>query len=130
MLQYSPVDATFRALADPTRRAMLERLMSGPKAVSELAAPFPVSLSAIGQHVRVLEECGVVTTDKTGRVRTVRLVPSAMARADRWFQEHRASWERRFERLDAVLADMAEPDAASPSSTTNPSTSIDPNTRE
>jgi DNA-binding transcriptional ArsR family regulator len=90
MLQYPQLDAVFRALSDATRRAMVERLLGGPASVSELAAPFPVSLSAIGQHVQLLEECGLVLTSKQGRVRTVELVPDRLAEAERWFAERRA----------------------------------------
>lgn len=103
MLQHSPVDTIFQALADPTRRAMVERLAAGPASVSDLAAPFPVSLSAIGQHLHVLEDSGLVRTDKVGRVRTVQLVPDRLAAAERWFAGHRARWEQRLDRLGALL---------------------------
>jgi len=109
MLQYSELDQVFHALADPTRRALLERLMSGPASVSELAAPFPVSLSAIGQHIQLLETSGLVRTSKAGRVRTVELAPETLEAAEQWFKTHRARWERRFDRLGALLL---EPEAA------------------
>src|SRR5262245_10972068 len=99
MLQHSTLDDVFHALADPTRRAMVERLTKGAASVSDLAAPFDVSLSAIGQHIRLLEECGVVRTNKSGRTRTVELAPQSLATAERWFTQHRERWERRFDRL-------------------------------
>lgn len=112
MLQRHSIDQVFHALADPTRRAMVERLVAGPASVSALAEPFEVSLSAIGQHVQVLESSGLVRTRKAGRVRTVELVPAALAAAERWFTSHRARWERRFDRLAALLdePDEDEPD--------------------
>src|SRR5687767_4452448 len=103
MLQQAPLDRIFSALADPTRRAMVERLYSGPASVSELATPFSVSLSAIGQHLHVLETSGVVRTRKAGRVRTVELAPDALSAAERWFTGHRQRWERRFDRLEQLL---------------------------
>ena len=104
MLQHASLDRIFHALADPTRRAMVERLGAGPASVSELAAPFDVTLSAIVQHVGLLEESGLVRTAKVGRVRTVELVPDAVAAAEQWFASHRALWARRFDRLADVLA--------------------------
>lgn len=102
MLQQS-LDQVFHALADPTRRQMVERLGAGPASVSELGAPFSVSLSAIGQHLRVLEASGLVRSRKAGRVRTVELSPEALTRAERWFTSHRRRWERRLDRLGALL---------------------------
>jgi DNA-binding transcriptional ArsR family regulator len=89
MLHQASLDQVFHALADPTRRAMVERLMAGPASVSELAAPFPVSLSAIGQHVHLLEASGLVRTTKVGRVRTVKLAPETLTAAERWFARRR-----------------------------------------
>lgn len=108
MLQRLSLDLVFHALADPTRRAMVERLMAGPASVSELAAPFPVSLSAIGQHVQLLEVSGLVRTSKVGRVRRVKLAPEALSAAERWFAGHRRRWERRLDRLGDVL-EASEP---------------------
>lgn len=105
MLQSSDLDELFGALADGTRRAMVERLLSGPASVSELAAPFPVTLTAIGQHLQLLEAAGLVRSTKTGRVRTVTLVPSRLEAAERWFAQHRSRWERRLDRLGALLDD-------------------------
>ena len=102
MLEYS-LDAVLSALADPTRRAMVERLSHGPLSVSALSSPFSVTLAAIGQHIRVLEECGLVSSKKVGRVRTVALQPSALAAADAWFAAHRHRWHERLEALDAIV---------------------------
>lgn len=107
MLQHAALDQVFHALADPTRRAMVERLTAGSASVSELAAPFSVSLSAIGQHVHLLGASGLVRTVKTGRVRTVELVPDALVATERWFASHRERWERRLDSLGKLLA---EPD--------------------
>lgn len=103
MLQHSQLDHVFHALADPTRRAVVERLMDGPASVSELASPFEMSLAAVGQHVALLEASGLVETSKVGRVRTVKLVPETLRSVEAWFESHRKRWERRFDRLNAVL---------------------------
>lgn len=108
MLQHSSLDQVFHALADPTRRAMVERLADGPVSVSDLAAPFPVSLSAIGQHVHLLESSGLVRTSKVGRVRTVELAPDVLATAEQWFASHRSRWERRLDRLGSLLMEPDE----------------------
>lgn len=105
MLQQSKLDALFHALADGTRRAMVERLMTGPASVSELADPFDVSLSAIMQHLQLMEECGLVQSSKEGRVRTVRLHTATLSIAEKWFQQHRERWERRLDRLGELLAE-------------------------
>jgi len=83
----------------------VERLARGPASVSDLAAPFEVTLSAIGQHIRLLEESGVVRTAKSGRTRTVELAPQALTAAERWFTRHRERWEQRFDRLGELLAE-------------------------
>lgn len=113
MLQCSSVDRVFQALADPTRRAMVERLSAGSASVSELATPFSMSLSAIGQHLQVLESSGLVRTQKAGRVRTVELNPEALSTAEQWFSRHRQQWERRFDRLGALLEADDEEEAPS-----------------
>lgn len=82
---------------------MIERLSLGPASVSELAKPFDMTLAAVVQHVKVLEHSGIITTKKTGRVRTCRLAPQGLAAAERWISERRALWERRFDRLGAFL---------------------------
>jgi DNA-binding transcriptional ArsR family regulator len=89
MLNLSAIDASFRALAEPTRRAIVERLSRGPATVSEIARPFAMTLAAIMQHLQVLEESGLICTEKTGRVRTCRLDASAMAMLADWVAERR-----------------------------------------
>jgi len=109
MLEQS-LDRVFHALADPTRRRMLERLARAPMSVSALAEPLDMTLAAVVQHVQVLEDCGVVRTDKVGRVRTCRIEPRALGAAERWIHERRALWEHRFDLLEQVLeADDDEP---------------------
>lgn len=97
------VDRVFHALGDPARRAMVDRLSRGPASVSELAAPFAMTLAAVVQHVRVLEDSGVIVTEKVGRVRTCQLAPRGLATAERWIAERRTLWERRLDRLGALL---------------------------
>jgi DNA-binding transcriptional ArsR family regulator len=99
-----PLDLMFQALADPTRRAMLERLSRSPASVSELAQPFDMSLPAIVQHLAVLEAAGVVKSEKVGRVRTCQLEPGGLSRAEQWINERRIEAERRLDRLGAYLA--------------------------
>ena len=99
----SDLDLTFQALADPTRRAMVERLGRGPASVSELAQPFAMSLPAIVQHLAVLEASGLVRSEKVGRVRTCRVEPAALSLAEQWIDERRADWERRLDRLGEHL---------------------------
>jgi len=110
MLNNPALDLVFQALADPSRRTMVERLSRGPASVSDLAQPFDMSLPAVMQHLQVLESSGLVRSAKTGRVRMCRIEPNALAAAEGWFTKRRASWERRFDRLDAFLAeeDLAE----------------------
>lgn len=99
------LDLTFQALADPARRTMVERLSRGPASVSELAKPLAMTLSAVVQHLAVLEASGLVRSQKVGRVRTCRIQPDALQSAERWISERRASWERRLDRLGAFLAE-------------------------
>ncbi len=104
MLQYSEaLDRAFGALADPARRSMVARLARGPASVSELAQPLEMSLSAVVQHLHVLEESGLVTSEKVGRVRSCRLERPALRAVERWIGDCRATWERRLDRLAAVL---------------------------
>lgn len=98
------LDGLFQALADPTRRAMLERLSRGPASVSDLARPFDMSLPAVVQHLGVLEAAGVVKSEKVGRVRTCQLDAAALSRAEQWIHERRTAWERRLDRLGDYLA--------------------------
>ena len=102
------LDRVFQALADPTRRAVLERLRRGPAAMSELAQPFPMALPSFAQHLGVLERCGLVRSRKAGRVRTYRLSPRPLQVVDRWLARQREAWERRLDQLDEVLTDLKE----------------------
>ena len=103
MLNYQ-LDRTFAALADPARRAMVERLVTGPATVSELARPLPMSLPAVMLHLKVLEECGMVKSEKVGRVRTCRMNPDVLSLAEQWINQRRTQWERRLDRLGDFLA--------------------------
>lgn len=98
----------FQALADPTRRAMVERLSLGPVSVSELARPYEMSLSAVVQHLHVLEASGLVRSEKAGRVRTCRIELPALRLVEQWIAERRSTWERRFDRLGEVLAELPD----------------------
>jgi DNA-binding transcriptional ArsR family regulator len=100
------LDAVFRALADPTRRAVVERLCDGPAPVSDLAAPHDMALPSFLQHLKVLEGCGLVRSRKAGRVRTCRLVPLPLRSAESWMVQRRTTWQRRFDQLDAYLAEL------------------------
>jgi DNA-binding transcriptional ArsR family regulator len=93
----------FAALSDPTRRTMVERLARGPASVSELARPLPMSLPTVVQHLKVLEESGLVSSKKKGRIRTCRIEPKRFDAAQTWLGKQRALWEARFDRLDALL---------------------------
>jgi DNA-binding transcriptional ArsR family regulator len=102
--QLTSVDPLFHALADPTRRSMVERLARGSASVSELAGPLSMSLSAVVQHLAILEASGLVRSEKVGRVRTCSIEPTALSLAEQWIVQRRTDWERRFDRLDAYLA--------------------------
>jgi DNA-binding transcriptional ArsR family regulator len=102
------LDRIFHALADPTRRAVLERLSSGPAHVSELKRPFRMALPSFSQHLDMLESCGLVRSHKTGRVRTYRLAPRPLKVAEHWIVAQRAKWERRLDQLDDYLEELKE----------------------
>ena len=102
------LDRVFYALADPTRRAVLERLSGGPAPVSELAQPFDMALPSFTQHLSVLEDCGLVRSHKTGRVRTYRIDPQPLKTAEQWMVKHRAMWKDRLDQLDSYLDTMKE----------------------
>jgi DNA-binding transcriptional ArsR family regulator len=102
------LDAMFQALADPTRRSMVERLGRGPATVSELAKPLTMSMPAVLQHLAVLEASGIVRSTKSGRVRSCHLTPDAFGAAEHWMNARRREWEQRFDRLDALLAEHQE----------------------
>src|SRR5689334_24087602 len=101
--QASGLDSLFHALADPARRAMLERLAQGPAPVSELARPLPMSLPAAMQHLGVLEAAGLVRSEKVGRVRTCAIEAQALSQAERWINARRVEWEKRLDRLGDYL---------------------------
>src|SRR5271168_1046816 len=107
--QYEPadpnVDLLFQALADPSRRAMVDRLTHGPASVSDLARPLAMSLPAVVQHLHLLEASGLVRTAKVGRVRTCSIEPVALRTAEAWVAERRTAWERRLDRLGGFLAE-------------------------
>jgi DNA-binding transcriptional ArsR family regulator len=103
--QRADVDLVFRALGDPTRRALVEKLSEGPVSVSVLAGPLKITLAAVVQHLQVLEKSGLVHTTKVGRVRTCRIQAKGLAVAEKWIGERRAIWERRFDRLGSLLAE-------------------------
>jgi DNA-binding transcriptional ArsR family regulator len=112
--QTSELDRVFQALADPGRRAMVERLSVGPASVSELARPLTMSLAAVVQHVQVLEACGLVRTRKIGRTRTCTMNSAVLGSAEQWITERRTAWESRLDRLGEYLAATAErPDTPS-----------------
>jgi DNA-binding transcriptional ArsR family regulator len=97
------LDRTFQALADSTRRAILAELIRGPSSVSKLARPLAMSLPAVMQHLAVLQESGLVRSEKIGRVRTCRIETKALDKAEQWINQRRLEWERRFDRLGEYL---------------------------
>lgn len=109
--QQAALTGVFRGLADPTRRAVIERLGRGPAPVTELARPFRMALPSFIQHLDVLEDCGLVRSRKVGRVRTYQLVPAPLKRAESWLDRQRSIWERRLDRLDAHLLSMKDKDS-------------------
>lgn len=102
------IDGVFRALSDPTRRSVLERLTHGPSSVSELAAPFEMALPSFVGHMKALERAGLVSSSKTGRVRTYALVPERLRYAEDWLGRQRRLWETRLDQLDSYLVKMKE----------------------
>ena len=102
------IDRIFHALGDPTRRAMVERLSQSPMSVSRLAEPFDISLAAVVQHMQILEECGLVQTEKVGRVRSCRIEPAGLDAMEQWIRDRRSVWERRLDRLGDLLTGLDE----------------------
>jgi DNA-binding transcriptional ArsR family regulator len=99
------IDRIFGALGDPTRRAIVEKLSDGPLSVSQLAAPLEITLTAVAQHLQVLEESRLARTEKVGRVRTCRIDPAGFLALEKWIQDRRSIWERRLDRLGDLLAE-------------------------
>ena len=97
------INRVFHALGDPTRRAILDRLTAGPVSVSKLAEPLGITVTAVAQHLHVLEESGLAQTEKTGRVRTCRIESSGFDALERWIADHRTQWEKKLDRLGQFL---------------------------
>jgi DNA-binding transcriptional ArsR family regulator len=102
------VDRVFHALGDGTRRAIVAKLSEGPISVSRLAGPLAITLAAVVQHVQILEESGLVRTEKVGRVRTCRMEPAGLSVAEKWIEDCRSLWEQRLDRLADLLAEPDE----------------------
>ena len=100
------LDRAFSALADPTRRAIVSRLCDGPKSVSELAEPFELALPSLLKHVRVLQQSGLVSSEKIGRVRTCKIEPHVLQETEAWIHQHVSAWEKRLDRMEAHIARM------------------------
>jgi DNA-binding transcriptional ArsR family regulator len=100
------IDRLFHALGDPTRRQILDRLSAGPLSVSRLAIPLGITLTAVAQHLLVLEESRLVQTEKVGRVRTCRIERAGFVVLQQWIDDHRSAWESRLDRLGDLLADL------------------------
>ncbi len=102
------IERLFHALGDPTRRAILDRLAAGPASVSRLAEPLGITLTAVMQHLQILEEIELVKTEKVGRVRSCRIEAAGFRLLEQWVREHRLSWENKLERLGDLLAEEDE----------------------
>jgi DNA-binding transcriptional ArsR family regulator len=110
MVQHSQIDRTFSALADPTRRQLLERLGRGDASISELAEPYGISLTGMKKHVHVLEEAGLVTTEKVGRVRRCSLGPRRLEDVEEWMGSYRRMLDERLDRFGELLARQQQGD--------------------
>ena len=106
MTHFGRLDATFAALADPTRRAILARLAGGEASVTELARPFAMSQPAISKHLRVLERAGLISRGRDGQRRPCRIEAKPLAEADDWLENYRRIWEGNFQRLDTLLEEL------------------------
>ena len=102
------IDRLFHALSDPTRRAILDQLSRGPTSATRLAEPLGVTLTAIGQHLQILEDSNLVRTEKIGRVRTCRIEPTGFSMLEKWVKDHRSHWESRLDRLADLLNEEDE----------------------
>jgi DNA-binding transcriptional ArsR family regulator len=107
-VQKATLERVFHALGDPTRRAIVEKLSEGPISVSQLAEPLHITLAAVVQHLQVLEESGLVDTEKVGRVRTCRIEPEGLSVVEQWIAARRSMWQRRFDRLADLLSEEDE----------------------
>jgi DNA-binding transcriptional ArsR family regulator len=106
--QSAALDLTFQALADPTRRAIVERLSHSPASVSDLARPLSMTLPAVMQHLAVLESAGLVVSRKVGRVRTCQIEPRVLNLAEQWINARRAEWEQKLDRLGVYLDELKQ----------------------
>jgi DNA-binding transcriptional ArsR family regulator len=113
-MQVDALTATFSALADPTRRAILGRLASGEATVSELAAPFDISLPAISRHLKVLEQAGLISRGRDAQWRPCRLETAPLQQMDGWVERYRRLWQTKFDRMDVYLAELQKGDAGGP----------------
>jgi DNA-binding transcriptional ArsR family regulator len=102
------IDRVFHALGDPTRRAIVDKLSEGPLSVSRLAVPLDITVTAVIQHLQVLEESGLVNTEKVGRVRTCRIETAGFSALEQWIGDRRSMWEHRLDRLGDLLAESDE----------------------
>lgn len=121
-----PLSATFAALADPTRRAILARLASGQTSVTELAQPFNITLPAITKHLKVLERAGLVARSREAQWRPCRLQPQPLRAVADWVQPYKIMWEQRFDQLEEYLRGMQALETASPTATTSPPRTTSP----
>lgn len=106
----SKLDAVFLAFADSTRRAVMRQLGNGPASVSDLAAPFDMALPPFMKHIRTLENAGLITTEKVGRVRTCELNPARYAAVEEWLKDQRRQWGSRYRKLDLLLEQLTDKD--------------------
>lgn len=109
-----PLSATFAALADPTRRAILERLSSGEKTVLELAEPFAISLPAVSRHLKVLEQAGLISRGREAQWRPARIEPAGLKVVDGWIETYRRLWDDKFGRMDAYLSELTKGNSDGP----------------
>ena len=106
--QSTELPRLFQALSDPTRLAVVAELAQGPRSMTALARPFEMALPSFSQHLKVLEDCGMVRSSKSGRVRTYELQPQALETAEHWLNAHRRRWETRLDQLDDYLKTLKE----------------------
>ena len=106
--------ATFSALADPTRRAILERLAHGEATVNELAEPFAISLPAVSRHLKVLEDAGLITRSRTAQWRPCRLEPNSLRAVDQWIERYRRFWGEGFSKMDDLISNLTRGDSNGP----------------